>query len=99
MGGIHTVMAACGRLQVQYFSLRSDGIVLYAFGKTLRTNTLGLSEWVDLFWMGAETTACSCKHFDERSTSMTKSKCLDKLRDYQLLKERYFPNEFRYINI
>ena len=47
MGGIRTVMDACGILQVQYFSLQNDGIVLRAFGKTLWTNTLGLSVWVE----------------------------------------------------
>jgi hypothetical protein len=43
--------------------------------------------------MGAKTTACSCKHFHERSASMKKSKFLDKLRDKQLLKVGSFPSE------
>ena len=49
--------------------------------------------------MAAETTACSCKHFDERSASMNKSKFLDKLRDQQLLKEGSFTSKFQDINI
>jgi hypothetical protein len=41
--------------------------------------------------MGIRTTACSFKQVNETSVSIKKGIFLDKLRDYHILKEGYFP--------